>query len=462
MKRAFLLCPALCAAILYGQNDPKPDVNKPDDPLSSATFAGLKLRSIGPAITSGRVTSFAVDPHNRSHYFVGVASGGVWKTTNSGVTFTPVFDNEGSYSIGVVVMDPKNPNVVWVGTGENNNQRSVSYGDGIYRSEDGGKTWKNMGLKQSEHIGRIAIDPRDSNVVYVAAQGPLWSAGGDRGLYKTTDAGKSWKNILTVSENTGFTDVVIDPSNPDVLLAAAHQRRRHVWTMIHGGPESALYRSKDAGATWAKVRGMPNEELGRIGLNFSPAQGGLVYARVEAANRQNGVYRSTDSGESWERRGTFPDLPMYYGQIITDPKDPNRILLGDTIARVSEDGGRTFRPVGDRSKHVDTHTFWIDPNDTNFMLTGCDGGMYESFDRGANWQFKANLPTLQFYDVDVDNATPFYHVYGGTQDNWSLGGPSRTRSASGITNTDWYVTAGGDGFHSRVDPEDPKIGRAHV
>src|SRR5262245_36543905 len=237
------------------------------DPMSSGTFSGLKFRSVGPALISGRVVSIAVNPHNKSQYFIGVASGGVWRTDNDGTTWQPVFDHEGSYSIGTVVIDPKHPNVVWVGTGENNSQRSVSYGDGVYRSEDGGKTWKNMGLKKSEHIARIVIDPRDSNVVYVAAQGPLWGSGGDRGLYKTTDGGRTWNAILSFSENTGVTDVVMDPSNPDVLFAASYQRRRHFFTLINGGPEAAIHKSVDGGKTWTKLSGgLPTLEMGRIGL----------------------------------------------------------------------------------------------------------------------------------------------------------------------------------------------------
>ncbi len=243
--------------------DGKPSEKK--GPLSATTFAGLKLRSLGPAVTSGRVAAFAVHPNDRGHYYVAGASGGVWKTVNAGVTWTPVFDNEGSYSIGAITLDPKNPFVVWVGTGENNSQRSVSYGDGVYRSDDGGKTWKNLGLKNSEHIGKIVIDPRNSQTVYVAAQGPLWSPGGDRGLFKTTDGGATWKCVLAISENTGVTDVVLDPRNPDVLIAAAYQRRRHVWTLINGGPESALYKSIDGGATWRKLSaGLPTEHLGAL------------------------------------------------------------------------------------------------------------------------------------------------------------------------------------------------------
>jgi photosystem II stability/assembly factor-like uncharacterized protein len=435
------------------QEEPK----KPD-PMSSGTFSGLRLRSIGPAFTSGRVVAFAVDPKDRSRYFVAAASGGVWKTTNSGTTFTPVFENEGSYSIGAVVLDPKNPLTVWVGTGENNSQRSVSYGDGVYRSDDGGKSWKNMGLKSSEHIARIIIDPRDSNTLYVASQGPLWGAGGDRGLFKTTDMGKTWKNVLSISENTGVTDVAIDPNTPDTLYAASYQRRRHVWTLINGGPESALHKSTDAGATWNKLRtGLPTSDMGRIGLALSPVDSNVIYATVEAADRKGGIFRSTDRGASWERRNEYDTTAMYYGKIFADPKDVDRIYVPNVLNMVSDDGGRTLRPLGERSKHVDNHAFWIDPNNTNYYLVGCDGGVYESFDRGATWHFKSNLPITQFYDVTVDSAAPFYNIYGGTQDNYSMGGPSRTRSASGITNADWFVTQGGDGFRSQVDPEDPNI-----
>src|SRR5262249_37100629 len=275
---------------------------KPPNPLADAV-AGLKLRSIGPALLSGRVVGIAVHPTNRAHYFVAVGSGGVWKTTNAGTTWTPVFDEQGSYSIGYVALDPKDPNVVWVGTGENNSQRSVGYGDGVYKSQDGGKSWQKVGLEKSEHIGKILLDPRDSNTAYVAAQGPLWGPGGDRGLYKTTDGGKSWKRILNVSENTGITDVVLDPRRPDTLLAAAYQRRRHVWTLINGGPESALYRSTDGGATWTKLKsGLPTEELGRIGLAVAPSNPDIVYAQVEAATRQAGVFRSAHPGVTSEPR----------------------------------------------------------------------------------------------------------------------------------------------------------------
>jgi photosystem II stability/assembly factor-like uncharacterized protein len=429
---------------------------KPASPVSADTFAGLKLRAIGPAVTSGRVVSFAVNPADKSTYYVGSASGGVWKTINAGASFTPVFDGEGSYSIGVVVLDPKNPNVLWVGTGENNSQRSVSYGDGVYRSDDGGKSWKNVGLKRSEHIGRIVIDPRDSNTVYVAAEGPLWGPGGDRGLYKTSDGGKTWKAVLTISENTGVVDVVLDPRNPDILLAAAYQRRRHVWTLIDGGPESAIYKSSDAGATWNKVKsGLPSEDLGRIGLALSPVNPDVIYASVESIDKKGGIFRSTDLGATWERRSDRDDQAQYYAHIVADPKNLDRIYVMSVFLQVSDDAGKTLRNLGERFKHVDNHEIWIDPDNNRHYLVGCDGGVYESFDRAATWNFKANLPVTQFYDITVDEDAPFYHVYGGTQDNFSMGGPARTRSVHGITNADWYVTAGGDGFHSRVDPKDP-------
>jgi photosystem II stability/assembly factor-like uncharacterized protein len=451
--RYALIVPSLLLFLSVGSSQ---ESDKPPEPLSSATLSGLKLRSLGPAVTSGRVVGFAVHPHDRSTYYVAAASGGVWKTTNAGTTWTPIFDNEGSYSIGVVVLDQKNPNVVWVGTGENNSQRSVGYGDGVYRSDDGGKSWKKMGLDKSEHIGKILIDPRNSDVVYVAAQGPLWGPGGDRGLYKTTDGGKNWKKVLAISDNTGVTDVVLDPRNPDVLVASAYQRRRHVWTLINGGPESALYKSTDGGASWNKLKtGLPTVEMGRIGLAAAPTNPDLLYAIIEAADKKGGIFRSQDFGATWEKRNDFDSQAQYYAHIVVDPKNADRLYIMNVYLQVSDDGGKTLHPLGEKWKHVDNHEIWIDPGDNNRYLVGCDGGVYESFDRGGNWKFMANLPVTQFYDVAVDDAGPFYHVYGGTQDNFTLGGPARTRSIHGIMNSHWFVTQGGDGFQSRVDPKDP-------
>ncbi len=454
-----VLLALLAAAPLPGQTPP-PQKESPraTGPMSSGTFSGLRLRSIGPAVTSGRVAALAVHPKDRSTYYAAAASGGVWKTTNAGTTWNPVFDDENSYSIGAVALDPKNPDVVWVGTGENNSQRSVSYGDGVYRSDDGGRTWKNVGLAKSEHIARILIDPRDSDVVYVAAQGPLWAPGGDRGLYKTTDGGKHWQKVLSISENTGVTDVVMDPRDPDVLIAAAYQRRRHVWTLINGGPESALHKSTDGGKTWKKVRrGLPTTDLGRIGLAAAPSDPDVVYAVVESIDGNGGVFRSADRGETWEKRNGYDQQGQYYSTLYVDPKDSNRIYVMNVLIQLSEDGGRTLRPLGQRWMHVDNHCMWVDPNNTNYYLVGCDGGIYESFDRGRNWKFVSNLPIAQFYDITVDDHGPFYHVYGGTQDNYTLGAPAKTRSAHGISNAEWFVVQGGDGFHVRVDPKDPNI-----
>ncbi|HJV89218.1 MAG TPA: hypothetical protein VJ623_02850 [Holophagaceae bacterium] len=422
-----------------------------------AALGGLPFRSIGPARTSGRVVDIVVDPTRPATWYVAAASGGVWKTENAGTTWTCIFEREGAYSVGCLTLDPKDPLTLWVGSGENNSQRSVGFGDGVYRSTDGGKTWENLGLKTSEHIGKILVDPKDSRVVYVAAQGPLWSAGGERGLYKTTDGGKTWKAMLTISEHTGVSDVVMDPRNPEVLYAAAYQRRRHVWTLIDGGPESGIHKSTDGGLTWKKLgAGLPKEEMGRIGLALSPQDPDTVYATIEAANKEGGFFRSTDGGANWEKRNPWVSgAAAYYQELFADPTRADRVYAMDTFMQVSDDGGKTWRRVGEKDKHVDNHALWIDPADGRHLLAGCDGGLYESHDQGGTWSFKANLPIAQFYRVAVDNALPFYNVYGGTQDNFSLGGPSRTLKAHGATNDDWFATQSGDGFYSQVDPEDP-------
>lgn len=442
------------------KNDPKKEEPKKEEEkkpgMNAETFSGLKFRSIGPGVESGRVMSIAVNPKKPSEFYVGVASGGVWKTGNDGTTWTPVFEKEGSYSIGWVTLDPNDPSVVWVGAGESNSQRSVGYGDGIYRSDDGGKNWKNLGLKKSEHIGRVVIDPRDSKVAYVAAAGPLWGPGGDRGLFKTTDGGKTWKAVLTISENTGVNDVVMDPSNPDILYASAYQRRRHVFTLIDGGPESAIFKSTDAGATWNKISsGLPSVDMGRIGLAVSPADPNVVYAAVEAADGKGGIFRSSDKGANWERRNEFDSGAMYYARIVPDPKNVDRIFIMNVELRESTDGGKTIHKVNEVNHHGDNHAMWIDPDDTKHWLLGSDGGMYETWDDAKSWQFKSNLPTMQFYDLALDNALPFYNVCGGTQDYFSWCGPTRTRNVNGIVNSDWFVTTGGDGFRSAVDPVDP-------
>jgi len=428
------------------------------DPLNSGTFSGLKFRSIGPAFTSGRIADFAVNPNNHSEFYVAAAAGHVWKTTNSGTTWQPVFDKYGAYSIGVVTIDPNNTNVVWVGTGENNHQRAIGYGNGVYKSEDGGKSWKNMGLKDSRQIGGIVIDPRNSNIVFVAAEGSIWGPGGDRGLYKTTDGGHTWKKVLEISENTGVNNVVIDPVDPDIMYATSEQRRRHVWTHISGGPESAVYRSLDGGETWEKImKGLPKGDIGGMGIAVSPVDHNVVYLIVEAEEGKSGFFRSTNRGASWEKMSDYHSSGQYYNEIYCDPKNVDKVYSTQTITRVTEDGGKTWTVLGNNNRHVDDHAMWIDPDDPNHFLIGGDGGVYQSFDGGKNFDFIENLPVTQFYRVNVDNDFPFYNVYGGTQDNNSFGGPSQTFSRDGIVNSDWYVTNGGDGFWTAIDPEDPNI-----
>ncbi|MEO7801280.1 MAG: hypothetical protein ABIR81_04735, partial [Ginsengibacter sp.] len=427
--------------------------------LNSALFNSINFRSVGPALTSGRIVDFAVNPKNKYEYFIATASGGVWKTNNAGISFQPLFDNEASFSIGCVVLDPKNPNIVWVGTGENNNQRSVGYGNGIYKSEDGGKSWKNMGLKNSEHIGEISIDHDNSQVVYVAAYGPLWKSGGERGVYKTVDGGLNWKQILNISDNTGFNEVKIEPGNSSVLYAAAHQRQRKVFTYIGGGPESALYKSTDAGATWKKImNGLPSQtDVGRISIAISPVDSSTLYTIVEAGEGKGGIFMSKDKGASWQKRNSFFTAGNYYQEIFCDPKNIDKIFIMDSYIKYSVDGGKTLTNLPEKNKHVDNHAIWVDPDNTTHLLVGCDGGIYETFDNAENWNYKQNLPITQFYKVALDNAFPFYNIYGGTQDNFSLGGPSRTLSANGITNNDWFITQGGDGFETQVDYTNPNI-----
>jgi photosystem II stability/assembly factor-like uncharacterized protein len=429
-----------------------PDSSK----FTTGLLSGLSLRSIGPALTSGRVADIAIDQSDKRTWYIGAASGGVWKSTNGGISFSPIFDGQGSYSIGVVVIDHANPNVIWVGTGENNAQRVVGYGDGVYKSIDGGKSWTNMGLKQSEHIGRILIDPRNSDVVYVAAQGPLWKKGGDRGVYKTTDGGKTWTKILNVDEWTGANDIQLDPRNPDILIATMWQRERRVYTFVAGGPGSGVWRSTDAGKTWTKSQsGFPDVDLGRIGFSISPANPSVVYAVADAADGKGGTFRSRDGGASWEKMSGYQSGSNYYNEIFADPKDVDRIYVIDAIMQVSDDGGKNYRRLGERNKHVDNHVIWIDPDETSHLVIGDDGGVYESFDGGKSYRFVANLPITQYYRVATDESKPFYRVFGGAQDNFSVGGPSRTRNISGITNADWFITSGGDGFGSVVDPVDP-------
>jgi photosystem II stability/assembly factor-like uncharacterized protein len=493
MQRSFYLglVAALSAAALGAQNGA--------DRLNADIFKGFAFRSVGPSLTTGRISDVDIDPKNPNVWYVASASGGLFKTENRGNTFTPIFDESGSYSLGCVVVDPKNSDIIWLGTGENNNQRSVAFGDGVYKSTDAGKTWKRMGLENSEHIQNILIDPRNSNTVYVTAIGPLWSPGGDRGLYKTTDGGATWKAVLSVSPDTGATDIAMDPRKPDTLYVAMLQRRRAVGQLIGGGPETGIYKSTNGGGTWTKLaKGLPTVDMGRVGLAVNPKNPNTVYALVTAQKGQGGFFRSDDGGASWARIGrqinsgrggfggnaqqpsklapcgplaaTQPEQtgstatdcyrggdPGYYNEIIVDPQNPEIIYSPQTLLWRSEDGGKTWKAIDLQGVHVDYHEVIWDPSDHRHMLVGNDGGLYETYDDMKTWRHFTNLPLSQFYRVSTDNARPFYHVCGGAQDNGSICGPSRTLNRAGIRTSDWYNVGGGDGFQGRVDPEDPNI-----
>lgn len=471
--------------------------------LTADLMTPFAFRSIGPSLTTGRISDIAVDPKNPSVWYVAAASGNLWKTDNRGNTWTAVFDDYGSYSLGAVAIDPRDSNVVWLGTGENNNQRSVAFGDGVYKSVDGAKTWKRMGLESSEHIQNILIDPRNSNVVYVSAIGPLWSPGGDRGLFKTTDGGQTWKAVLSIGPDTGVTDVAMDPKNPDVLYAAAYQRRRAVGQLIGGGPESGLFKTTNGGASWTKLtRGLPTVDLGRIGVAINWRNPRTVYALIASQLGQGGFFRSDDAGGSWVRIGRFvggrggrgslaapeacgavdpnpptpaPDAPPsfgrananddcyrggdpgYYHEIYVDPHDPETIWSLQTNVDRSTDGGRTWQTVTTTGVHVDHHDMALDPADRNHVLLANDGGLYETYDGMRTWRHFTNLPLSQFYRIATDTTKPFYKVCGGSQDNGTICGPSRTVNRVGIRTSDWYSVGSGDGFQSRVDPEDPAI-----
>lgn len=422
-------------------------------------LADMPLRNIGPAMISGRISEFAFHPDKKHEFYVATSSGNLWKTSNNTITWEPIFEHQGSYALGTIEIDPNNPLIIWVGSGENNSQRSVGYGDGIYKSTDAGKTWANMGLKDSNHISQIWIHPDDSNTVLVASQGPLWSDGGDRGLYKTTDGGETWNRILHVDKFTGINEFVIDPDNMNHMVASSYQRRRHVWTLINGGPGSGIHKSMDGGKTWSEITaGLPKDHMGRIGLANAPSSPHTVYAIIEANDKEKGVYRSLDFGQNWHKQSSYmTNSPQYYNELIIDPKNSNRLYSMNTFTNISEDAGKTWTPLSLKFRHVDDHALWIDPDNTEHLYIGGDGGIYESWDRGQTWRHVQNLPIAQFYRIEPDNAEPFYNVCGGTQDNNSLCAPSRTNDIHGITNADWHIILGGDGYEPQFDPNDPNI-----
>jgi photosystem II stability/assembly factor-like uncharacterized protein len=460
MKRLSTIWPAiflLPSWVLATEHD-EPAV---EPGFNAKTFEGLAMRGIGPAFMSGRIADIAIHPQNRNHWYVAVGSGGVWKTVNAGTSWTPVFESEGSYSIGAVTVDPNDPDIVWVGTGENVSGRHVGYGDGVYKSLDAGASWTRMGLEDSEHIGMIRVDPRDSSVVFVAAQGPLWSAGGERGLYKTVDGGESWEKVLGGGEYTGANEVHLDPRNPDVVYAVTWQRFRNVASLMDGGPETGIHKSTDGGYTWRELtEGLPGENMGKTGLAVSPIDPDVLYATIELKQRTGGVWKSKDGGETWQKQSDYVaggTGPHYYQEIWASPHEFDRLYHADVFLHYSTDGGKTFIKTERQDKHVDHHALAFDVNDPNYLLVGNDGGIYESLDKGENWRFISNLPVTQFYKVTVDYDEPFYNVYGGTQDNNSQGGPSRTKNVHGIANSDWFVALGGDGHQPAADPTNPDI-----
>lgn len=429
--------------------------------MDAGTFSGLKLRNVGPAFTSGRIADIAIHPQNENVWYVAVGSGGVWKTTNSGTTWKPIFDNQKSYSIGSIAIDPSNPHTIWVGTGENVGGRHVAFGDGIYVSHDDGASWKNMGLKNSEHLSTIIIHPEDSNTVWVASQGPLWSSGGERGVYKTTDGGKTWKRTLGDDKWVGATDLVIDPRNPDVLYAATWQRHRTVAGYLGGGPGTGLHKSTDGGETWKELKkGIPGSNKGKIGLAISPFNPDVIYAAIELDRRKGGLYMSTNRGESWKKQSNAVSGgtgPHYYQELYASPHHEGKLFLMNNYVQISDDHGKTFYGMNERNKHVDSHAMAFKPSDPNYVLFGTDGGLYESFDLTKSWKYVRNLPITQYFKVAVDDSAPFYKIYGGTQDNGSHGGPSNTMWSDGIANSDWWKTLGADGHQSAIEPGNPNI-----
>jgi len=444
-----------CSFNLNAQRNP----NK--DKKTENIYDGLKFRHLGPALMSGRISDIVIHPNNENIWYVASGSGGAWKTENSGTTWKAIFDNEKSYSIGCITLDPQNSDIVWIGTGENVGGRHVAYGDGIYKSVNGGKNWQNMGLKKSEHISKIIVHPTNQNTIWVASQGPLWSKGGERGIFKSTDGGKSWIQKLGDDEWIGATDLIIDPRDPKILYAATWQRHRTVAGYMGGGPGSNIYKSMDGGDTWKKIdKGLPKSNMGKIGLAISPQNPDVLYAAIELNRRSGGVFKSSNRGESWSKMSDAVSGgtgPHYYQELYASPHNFDEIYLADNYMQVSFDGGKTFSRMNESEKHVDNHAVAFKKDDPNYILVGCDGGLYESFDKTKNWKFIDNLPLTQFYKIAVDNAYPFYYVYGGTQDNNTQGAPSRTDNIHGIRNSDWFILLGGDGHQPATDPNDPNI-----
>jgi photosystem II stability/assembly factor-like uncharacterized protein len=446
-------------------------------PLDSAALAAFRWRSVGPAIMGGRVTDIEADPRNSKVFYVALATGGIWKTVNNGTMFFPLFDKERVISLGDIAIAPSNGDIIYAGTGEEDSRNSISPGGGVYKSTDAGKTWKLMGLEKTEAIGRIVVDPKDPNIVYVAALGKVWTTNPERGLYKSTDGGTSWRLVKFISDKAGFVDLAMDPSDGRTLWASSWERIRTPYSLYSGGPGSGLWKSTDAGETWAEVKGggFPATTKGRIGISVAVSNPKVVYALVEAdtlkkalakgekpdtskqQKTNSGLYRTTDGGATWTlmQRNAQDARPFYYSQVRADPKNADRVYWMSSVFRFSDDGGKTERR-GALSIHTDWHAMWIDPNDPDHYIIGDDGGIAITWDKGGTYDFPNIFPVGQFYHVSYDMSKP-YRVCGGLQDNGTWCGPTRTRGREGASNANWFNVGGGDGFYSAQDPNDPSI-----
>ena len=458
MRKIVLLAVSLCLTVTLSTGQ--------EDPMQASTFNGLSMRNVGPAFTSGRISDIAFHPDNQNIWYVAVGSGGVWKTKNAGITWNPIFDDQPSYSIGCVTIDPSNPHTIWVGTGENVGGRHVGYGDGVYRSQDDGRSWKKMGLEASEHISKIVVHPENSDVIWVASQGPLWNSGGERGLYKSTDGGETWNKVLGEGEWTGVTDLVVDPRDPDLMYAATWDRHRTVAAYLGGGPGSGIHQSTDGGETWTKLSGgLPGVNMGKIGLAISPQNPDRIYAAIELLRTEGGVFMSENRGQTWTKQSDAvagATGPHYYQELYASPHHEGRLYLVNNSMYVSDDHFKTYRFLKRDGMHSDSHAMAFRDDDPDYLLVGTDGGLYESLDLADNWRFIDNMPITQYYKLAVDDSKPFYNIYGGTQDNGSHGGPSRTDNMHGIRNADWWKTLFADGHQSAIEPGNPNISYAET